>query len=248
MLGDDNQSNNKKHTVSLSAYRIGETEVTQELWKKVMNSNPSYFSDKPFEGETQGKRPVEKVTWYECIAFCNELTKKIDGLEEANCVYYSDSAFKKIYTKTDAKSNTRVFQNIDKKGFRLPTEAEWEWAAKGGAKTKWAGTDKPLDLKNYAWYTKNSKNITHEVRKKEPNGYGLYDMSGNVEEWVWDGYNEKLPENGEQDPIGDLYSQTRTVRGGHIMKASEECECAHRHDSAPGTKGYLRGFRLARRP
>ena len=248
MLGDDNQSNNKKHTVSLSAYRIGETEVTQELWKKVMNSNPSYFSDKPFEGETQGKRPVEKVTWYECIAFCNELTKKTDGLEEANCVYYRDSAFKKIYTKTDAKSNTRVFQNIDKKGFRLPTEAEWEWAAKGGAKTKWAGTDKPSDLKNYAWYTKNSKSITHEVRKKEPNGYGLYDMSGNVEEWVWDGYNEKLPESGEQDPIGDLYSQTRTVRGGHIMKASEECECAHRHDSAPGTKGYLRGFRLARRP
>ena len=63
LLGDNNQSDNKKHTVSLSAYRIGETEVTQELWKKVMNSNPSYFSDKPFEGETQGKRPVEKVTW-----------------------------------------------------------------------------------------------------------------------------------------------------------------------------------------
>ena len=249
MLGDDNQSDNKKHTVSLSVYRIGETEVTQELWKKVMNSNPSYFNADPFEGEIQRKRPVENISWYECIAFCNELTKKIDGLGEANCVYYSDSAFKKIYTKTDAKSTTRVFQNIDKKGFRLPTEAEWEWAAKGDAKTKWAGTDKPSDLKNYAWYMKNSKNITHEVRKKKPNGYGLYDMSGNVAEWTWDGYSNETPENGQQDPMGDLFSLTRVVRGGNIMQDSTPCACAYREDdSVPASRRYLRGFRLACRP
>lgn len=248
MLGDDNQPNNKKHTVNLSAYRIGETEVTQELWTKVMGDNPSSFKAEPAEGEIQGKRPVEFVSWYGCIAFCNELTKKIDDLGEAQCVYYSDSDLKKVYTKEDAKSNTPVFQNKDKKGFRLPTEAQWEWAAKGGTDDKWAGTDKPPHLKNYAWYNKNSKNITHEVRKKEPNGYGLYDMSGNVEEWVLDGYNEKTPENGLQDPIGDLLSVRRAVRGGNIMQESARCERAFRHDSGPAFKLYLRGFRLACRP
>ena len=91
VLGDNSMEDNQEHSVNLSAYYIGETEVTQELWLAVMGNNPSYFdgsqNSEPAKGEAQGKRPVENVTWFDCIVFCNELTKKVSELEENQCVY-----------------------------------------------------------------------------------------------------------------------------------------------------------------
>ena len=217
---------NKPHTVSLTAYRIGETEVTQELWQAVMGNNPSYFqgtSYPPESGEVQKKRPVEEVSWYECIAFCNELTKQA-GLGESECLYYSDADYTKVYTREDAGAINEVhlYTAMNKKGFRLPTEAEWEWAAKGGANVKWAGTNDKDTLGNYAWFYKNSNRKTHQVKLKLPNGYGLYDMTGNVEEWCWDRY-DNLPDPLPADYAGAAFSRDgRVCRGGEWLSEAEK--------------------------
>ena len=247
-LGDDSQDYNKLHTVSLTAYRIGETEVTQELWAAVMGNHPSHFSDSPESGEAQEKRPVERVSWYECIAFCNELTKQA-GLGESECLYYSDVGHTNVYTKEDAgvKKEVYLYKAMNKKGFRLPTEAEWEWAAKGGEEYKWSGTNTESELGTYAWYYDNSNSKTHEVKKKQANGYGLYDMSGNVWEWCWDWYSSSTPTGG-QDPTGASSGGDRVERGGCWGDDAKFCVVGFRGSLGPGLCGDGLGFRLACRP
>ena len=254
-LGHDDYDNNKPHTVSLSAYLIGETEVTQELWQAVMGNNPSEFQGSgnlPAEGETQGKRPVENVNWYHAIAFCNKLSIKL-RLEPCYTINvggypvdFATLSFDQIPTGNNADWN-KAELDMNKKGFRLPTEAEWEWAAKGGTDDKWSGTNTEAELKNYAWYNSNSDK-NHEVKRKSPNGYGLYDMSGNVWEWCWDWYDDTLPALPGADYAGLVSGSNRVVRGGCFFDNAESCTVGLRGGINPDFRVCLLGLRLVCRP
>ena len=216
MLGDNSQKYNKEHSVSLSAYYIGQTEVTQELWRAVMGSNPSEFT-------ASVKNPVEQVSWYDCIKFCNELTAEIMG--EEHCVY--------------TIRGSSVTADFSQKGFRLPTEAEWEYAAMGEKRYQWAGTDSEDRLKKYAWYDSNSGGKTHEVGQKEANGYGIYDMSGNVREWCWDWHSSSTLSGGRT---------IRVIRGGSWFYDAVFAARAFRGYGVPDDRISDLGLRLVSRP
>ena len=248
----DNAGNNAPHTVSLTAYRIGETEVTQELWQAVMGNNPSFFqgsSNPPESGEVQGKRPVENVNWYQCIAFCNKLSKacNLDPCYTVTGVNFDTLNFSAIPTSDNSDWNNAVL-DMSKNGFRLPTEAEWEWAAKGGKDYKWAGTNEKAQLVNYAWYKNDdggdANGKTHQVKLKSANGYGLYDMSGNVWEWCWDWYSSTTPTGG-QDPAGGASGSFRVWRGGCWGNDAHYCTVGKRNRDSPDVRRNYLGFRLA---
>lgn len=220
-------ANEKAYQVTISSYYIAKTETTQELWASVMGSNPSRF---------QGKdRPVEYVSWYDAVRFCNALSKA-EGLEEPYTI-----------------SGSSVQWNREANGYRLPTEAEWEYAARGGplgaitetalTRAYYSGGNNPSSV---AWYDANSGRTTKSVATKEANELGLYDMSGNVWEWCWDWYNN-YPETPQENPAGpEVSSGRRVMRGGAWFTPVNLIRTTYRYWNAPSFKVNSVGFRVAR--
>ena len=188
------------HSVMLSSYYIGETEVTQELWEAVMGSNPSDFKG--------NKKPVEKVSWNDCQKFITKLNQ------------------------------------LTGKNFRLPTEAEWEYAARGGNKSKGYKYSGSNTIDNVAWYYDNIGYQTHDVKTKQANELGIYDMSGNVWEWCQDWYGS-YSSGSQTNLAGPSSGSYRVVRGGSWFNSAELCRVSNRNGGYPGISDSSLGLRLS---
>ena len=187
------------HSVTLSDYYIGETEVTQELWQAVMGSNPSEF-----KGDNL---PVETVSWNDCQEFISKLNQKTG------------------------------------RRFALPTDAQWEFAARGGNKSRGYEYSGSNNIDDVAWYMDNSSVQTHPVGTKMANELGLYDMSGNVSEWCSDRYGY-YSSSSQTDPTGPSTGSYRVSRGGGWRYSASGCRSTFRSGYGPGSRYNFLGLRL----
>jgi len=221
-MGSNNGNDDEKpvHIVTVKSFSMGKYPVTQKEWTEIMGNNLCHF-----KGENL---PVENVSWHEAVEYCNKRSLK-EGLSPV----YSGSG-----------DNITCDWNAN--GYRLPTEAEWEYAAKGGNKDKilfeYSGSN---SMEAVAWYDKNSEGSTHPVGTKEPNSLGLYDMSGNVWEWCWDWYRSYSSQD-QKDPKGALSGSHRVMRGGSWRYEGRYLRSSYRGFVIPSRRYSYFGFRLVR--
>jgi serine/threonine protein kinase len=224
-----------RHPVRINqAFYLGKTPVTQAQYREVMGSNPSAFAPagalrEKVKGIDTSRYPVESVTWLDAVLFCNRLSER-HGLPS--------------YYRIDEKTVTVRGGN----GYRLPIEAEWEYACRAGTTTRWSFGDSPKELDKYAWYAGSSGDTTHPVGLKEPNPWGLYDMHGNVREWCWDRYGaDYYKHSPASDPAGPGTGNERVYRGGNWNDHAPQTRAAARQTLGMGY-GILTpvGLRVAR--
>ncbi len=236
----------RRHEVLLRRdFHMQATEVTQGQWLAVMDTKPSYFS-------TCGDAcPVERVTWWEALAYANALSRK-EGLEACydlgactgdlggGCPASENEG---RWCRDAFSCSSVTFKGLDCEGYRLPTEAEWEYAARAGTTGRHHDGKSSPDA--VAWYKENAGDRTHQVAQKEANHWGLYDMHGNVWEWVWDRSNS-YPSLKITDPIGAASGVGRAVRGGSWSSEADGVRAASRYAFPPGDRIIAIGFRLCR--
>lgn len=222
MGSDEYDSEKPIHEVRISAFRCMKFPVTRRIYQDVMGNDPGWPN-----GEADD-RPVNNVSWYDAIEFCNRLSER-EGLMPAY-----------------RRNGDNVSWDVATDGYRLLTEAEWEYACRAGTRTRYSFGDDESKLG--AWYSGNSGGFPRPVGTRQPNPWGLYDMHGNVWEWCWDWYGP-YPSEPQIDPVGPPAGQYRVLRGGSfIVSGAESLRSAVRRRYKPVVRSRGDGFRCARGP
>jgi sulfatase modifying factor 1 len=224
MMGEGSEPDAAPHEVSVSSFYIDKNLVTQEQFQKVMGSNPSRW-----KGD---KNPVEQVRWSDAVTYCNKRSEQ-EGVQPCY--------------------DLKTWQcNFEANGYRLPTEAEWEYACRAGTSTAYHFGADASKIGDYAWYEKNAGGKPRPVGQKKPNAWDLYDMSGNVWQWCNDFYKvDYYAESPKQDPRGPKEGPNKVVRGGAWRFSADNCRAGYRYNESPGYAdvcfGYdIYGFRCVR--
>ncbi len=219
-----------EHKVTLNDFYISKYEVTFEMFDNFCNS--SGYPKANDGGYGRGKKPVINVSWEGAVKFCNWLSSKF--------------GYEKVYDiKVDSAGMVIRGVNWDADGFRLPTEAEWEYVARGGSKTQgysYAGSNDP---KSVAWFAENSENTPHDVGTKSPNELNIYDLLGNAWEWCWDFYDPSYYANSPEDnPRGPASGNNRVFRGGNFESKADFIRLTKRFQLPISLNSGLVGIRL----
>jgi len=227
-------ANEAQRKVTTNGFWMAQTEVTKEQWDQVRKWGLRKGYDDLPEGTAPGpSHPVQNVTWHAVVKWCNARSE----MEELKPCYFTDAAHSLVYRTGDVNlSNDMVLWTAN--GYRLPTEAEWEKAARGGLSGKvypWGDTI-TQKLANY------ERSSTSPVKSLASNGYGLYDMTGNVWEWCWDWVDE-YEAGAAKDPRGPVSGSERGIRGGAWHNSASDCRVAFRNRNTPSSRFNDRGFR-----
>jgi formylglycine-generating enzyme len=224
--GEGERNEHPIHQVTLSSFLISSTEVSQQMYQMFTGKNPSTFQGTLY--------PVHMVSWYDAIDYCNKLS-----IAEGLTPCYSING-----NTAPGSWSSGTIEMSKSGGYRLPTEAEWEYAASAGG-NKYSGTISAAEASNYAWYYTEPQSSIHQVGIKLPNSYGLYDMCGNITEWCWDWYGSYTAD-AQTNPAGAASGTLRVAKGGAWYSAIELCRIYYRYFYTPDTTNQFVGFRVAR--
>jgi formylglycine-generating enzyme required for sulfatase activity len=224
LMGDESEIDATPHEVVLSPFYVDKNLVTQAEYERVMGENPSRWKG--------GENPVEQVRWFDAAKYCNKRSA-LEGLQPCYDLETLECGF-------------------EANGYRLPTEAEWEYACRAGTKTAYYFGDSESKLPDHAWFEDNSGGKPRPVGGKPANPWGLHDMHGNVWHWCNDFYQvDYYQQSPEKDPRGPETGETMVVRGGAWKFSADSCRSGYRYNEHPGSAdscfGYdIYGFRCVR--